>query len=391
MIADKINMFKNLLEITKDTKAKSYSFITKWKECQNFVNKVKGKKPLFILVIGSTHTALIPGISAAGQNIEQLKLTPALDADFLMFKKEEFKGNLPTSPKKIPSPVILSKAMIDLLDLDISVIDTGAFVKPQGKHISLNMGPGKCLTTGAALGEIKTDFLFQKGEKLGSNLSDYPYVVVGECVPGGTTTALSVLCALGINAFDLVSSSFPEGNNLWKNQTVKDALLANANLFSAIKKNPLKSVEYFGDPMQAFVTGFIKGAQKANLPLMLAGGSQMLAVYCLAKRVLDSELHHTVVATTSWITNDKNARTKKLAEACGAPLISSNVHFKDSKQEGLFAYELGHIKEGVGAGGLMVAADLYKDVLQEQIVNEIEKVYMQVKTPRWDVSTPNNI
>lgn len=378
MITDKGIMFKNILESAKDTKVKSYSFITKWKECQNFVNKVKGKKPLFILTLGSTQTALIPGISAAGQNIEQLKYTPALDADFLIFKKDEFKGNLPVSPKGIPSPVILSKAMIDLLELDINVIDAGAFEKPQGKHISLNMGPAKCLTTGSALGQIKTDFLFQKGEKLACNLTDYSYIVIGECVPGGTTTALSVLCALGVNAFDLVSSSFPEGNSLWKNQTVKDALLSNGHLFSSIKKNPLKAVEYFGDPMQAFVSGLIKGSQKANIPVMLAGGSQMLAVYYLSKLILDYAPHDTVVATTSWIANDKNAKTKKLAEACGAPLISSNVHFKDSKQEGLFAYELGHIKEGVGAGGLMVVADLYKDILQEDIVREIEKVYATV-------------
>ena len=36
---------------------------------------------------------------------------------------------------------------------------------------------------------------------------------------------------------------------------------------------------------------------------------------------------------------------------------------------------MGHIKEGVGAGGLMVTADLYKDIPQEEIINEIEKVY----------------
>ena len=378
-------MFKNLLEIAKDTKTKSYSFITKWKECQNFVNKVKGKKPLFILVIGSTETALIPGISAAGQNIEQLKYTPALDADFLVLKKEvgtsrdlSLHQKLPVSPDGIPSPVILSKAIIELLDLEVKVIDVGSFVKPFGKHISLNMGPGKCISTGNALGPIKTNFLFQKGEKLALNLSEYPYVVVGECVPGGTTTALSVLCSLGINAFDFVSSSFPEGNNLWKNQTVKDALLANLDLFSQIKKSPLKAVEFFGDPMQAFICGFLKGALKTNLPVMLAGGSQMIAIYYLTKTILDCDPYETVVGTTSWITNDKNAKTKKLAELCSAPVISSNVDFKESKTEGLYAYELGHIKEGVGAGGLMVAADLYKNISMEEIVKEIEKVYSQV-------------
>ena len=371
-------MFKNLIEITKDSRTKSYSFITKWKECQSFVNKVKGKKPLFILVIGSTETALIPGISSAGQNREQIKLTPSLDADFLLFKKEEFKRKVPVSPDGIPSPVILSKAIIELLDLDISVVDAGVFFKPQGKHISLNMGPAKCLTTGASLSPVKCDFLFQKGVKLATNLSNYPYIVVGECVPGGTTTALSVLCSLGINAFDLVSSSTPLGNNLWKNETVKEALLANANSFSSIKKDPLHACEYFGDPMQPFVCGLIKGAKQANLPVMLAGGSQMLAVYYLAKRVLQDDPHDTVVATTSWIVNDKNAKTKKLAELVGAPLISSNINFKESIHEGLKAYEEGHIKEGVGAGGLMMVADLYKNISQEDVVKEIEKVYSQI-------------
>ncbi len=357
---------------------KSYSFITKSKECQNFVDKTKGKKPLFVLVIGSTETALIPGISAAGQNIEQLKHTPALDADFLVSKPEEFTGKIPVSPGGIPSPVILSKAMVELLGLDVSIVDVGAFIKPERIHVDLNMGPAACLTTGLALGPVKTSFLFQKGEKLGLNLSNYPYVVIGECVPGGTTTALSVLCSLDINAFDLVNSSFPEGNHLWKNQTIKDALLNHSEKFSSIKKNPLKAIEYFGDPMQAFICGFIKGVQKANLPIMLAGGSQMLAVYYVSKLLTGFNPYDTVVATTSWITNDKNAKTKRLAELVNAPLISSNINFKESKHKGLYAYEEGHIKEGVGAGGLMVAADLYKNISQQSIIEEIEKVYSQI-------------
>ncbi|OGI08884.1 MAG: TIGR00303 family protein [Candidatus Melainabacteria bacterium RIFCSPLOWO2_02_FULL_35_15] len=371
-------MLNTTTEQISHKKIKSYSFISKSKECQNFINKVNGKKPLFILVIGSTETALIPGISAAGQNIEQLKHTPALDADFLVSRLSEFNKNLPISPSGIPSPAILSKAMIELLDLDINIIDVGAFIKPEKVHIDLNMGPGKCLTTGLALGPVKTSFLFQKGEKLGLNLSNYPYVVIGECVPGGTATALSVLCSLEINAFDLVSSSFPEGNHLWKNQTVRDALLNNADKFSGIKKNPLKAIEHFGDPMQVFLCGFIKGAQKANLPVMLAGGSQMLAVYYVSKLLTGFNPYDTVVATTSWITNDKNAKTKRLAELVSAPLISSNINFKESKYKELYAYEEGHIKEGVGAGGLMVAADLYKEITQEEIVLEIEKLYAQI-------------
>ena len=357
---------------------KSYSFINKWKECQSFVAKVKGKKPLFILVIGSTDTALIPGISAAGKNTEALKLTPALDADFLILKQEEFKEKVPVSPSGVPSPVILSKAVVDFLGLETLIVDVGAYKKPSCSHIDLNMGPAKCLTSGEALGPVKNNFLFQKGEKLVSKLQEYDYIIVGECVPGGTTTALSVLCALGIDAFSLTSSSFPEGNQFLKNQTVRDALLEHAHLFSEIKKNPLKACEYFGDPMQPFVTGLIKGAQKVNLPVLLAGGSQMLAVYFLSKIILDYSPHDTIIATTSWITNDKNAKTKRLAELTSAPLMSTKISFLDTQYDGLKAYEEGHIKEGVGAGGLMVAADLYKNLNEEQITSEIEKLYSKI-------------
>jgi uncharacterized protein (TIGR00303 family) len=371
-------MFKNLIEQVKEItehKPKTYSIITKWKDCQNFIDKVKDKKPLFVLVIGSTETALIPGISAAGQNSEQIKHTPSLDADFLILEKDKFKSSIPVSPSGIPSPAIISKVLIELLDLETNIIDAGAFFKPKCDHISLNMGAAKSITTGKALDPVKTGFLFQKGEKYATSLSSYPYVIIGECVPGGTTTALSVLCSLGINAFDLVSSSCPEGNNMWKNEVVRDALLNNPETFSAIKKNSFKSVEFFGDPMQAFLCGFLKGAQKINLPVMLAGGSQMIAVYYLAKQVLEYSPHNTVVATTSWITNDKNAKTKKLAELCSAPLLSSNISFSTSQHSGLKAYEEGHIKEGVGAGGLMIAADLYKNISSENIVHKIEALY----------------
>ena len=361
-----------------DLKTRPYTCLTKVKECQSFIDKTKGKKPLFLLVIGSTETALIPGISAAGKNVEQLKHTPALDADFLFSKDISIDKKIPVSPNGIPSPIIISKAIVELLELDICVIDVGAFIKPEGEHISLNMGPAKCISTGDALGPIKLNFLFQKGEKLLNNFLDYPYIVVGECVPGGTTTALSVLCSLGIDAFDLVSSSFPEGNNLWKNQTVRDALLKNVNVFSQIKKNPLKAMQFFGDPMQPFVCGLLKAAQKANMPIVLAGGSQMLSIYYLTSLLLEYPPHDTVIATTSWIANDKNANIKKLAEKINAPVIASNVNFKNSTIEGLLAYEEGHIKEGTGAGGLMIVADLYKDFQIQEMIEKIEGLYLKL-------------
>ncbi|KKL84983.1 hypothetical protein LCGC14_1779830, partial [marine sediment metagenome] len=53
----------------------------------DFVSKVKGKKPLFICVLGNTETAKIPGISAAGANPEITDYTPAADVEYLYFGK----------------------------------------------------------------------------------------------------------------------------------------------------------------------------------------------------------------------------------------------------------------------------------------------------------------
>lgn len=356
---------------------KTYNIVNRWKECKEFVKRVEGEKPLFILVIGSTETALIPGLSAAGKNIEALKKTPSLDADFLKFPIEKYKKDIPVSPNGIPSPVIISKAIIELLGLEVLIIDTGAFLKPECDYINLSMGSSKCISTGNALGPVKTNFLLQKGEKLANKLSNYPYFVIGECIPGGTTTALSLLCALGINAFNLISSSFPEGNHMLKNHTVQDALMKHHNLFSKIRKDPIKACEFFGDTVQPFICGFIKGAQKLEKPILLAGGSQMVAIHYLTKLILEYDPHYTIVGTTSWIAADKNANIKKLAALTEVPILSSNLNFKNSGLDGLKAYEDGHIKEGVGAGGLMITSDIYKNCTEDILIAEIEKMYIK--------------
>ena len=363
-----------------DIKSNTYSILNKWKDCSDFIQTVKNKKPLFVLVIGATATSLIPGISAAGRNTEELKLTPALDAEYLVLIQEKFNKKIPVSPSGIPSPVILTKAVLKLLGIDIVVIDAGAYIKPECEHISLNMGPGECISTGNSLGPIKTKFLLQKGEKFSQNLkSKYDYVIVGECIPGGTTTGLSLLASLGIDAFDLTSSSSPEGNHFIKNFTVKEALMNHVSKFSDIKNNPVKALEYFGDPVQAFITGFLKGTQKENLPVLLAGGSQMIAIYYLTKLMLEHSLYETVIGSTSWVANDKNAKVKRLCELTDAPFMFSNVSFSSSQFDGLKAYEEGHIKEGVGAGGMMIAANLYKNFSLDEIFNAIETEYQSVK------------
>ena len=77
------------------------------------------------------------------------------------------------------------------------------------------------------------------GEQL-AKVSDY--LVIGESIPGGTTTALGVLSALGVNAQGKVSSTLPENPHNLKAEVVAAGLKAAGEKFGSLKNNPIKAV-----------------------------------------------------------------------------------------------------------------------------------------------------
>jgi NaMN:DMB phosphoribosyltransferase len=118
-----------------------------------------------------------------------------------------------------------------------------------------------------------------------------------------------------------------------------------------------------GDPAQPALAGIAVGASRGGA-VLLAGGTQMLAVTALAER-LARELaepwqpERVLVGTTRWVAADPTASAARLAELLGAvPLVAGDLDFTASRIAGLRAYERGYVKEGVGAGGLIVAAHL---------------------------------
>jgi NaMN:DMB phosphoribosyltransferase len=91
---------------------------------------------------------------------------------------------------------------------------------------------------------------------------------------------------------------------------------------------------------------------------MLAGGTQMLAVYGLARR-LEENLDRVVVGTTRWVMDDPTGNTLELAKRLGnVPLVATQMNFSQSRHAQLQRYEQGFVKEGVGAGGMAIAAHL---------------------------------
>jgi NaMN:DMB phosphoribosyltransferase len=113
----------------------------------------------------------------------------------------------------------------------------------------------------------------------------------------------------------------------------------------------------------------------------------MLAVYALISAIaqaydLDWQPTAVVVGTTRWVAEDPTGSTVELALNIGKnsqypqmktpPLLATQLSFAHSRYPQLKAYEQGFVKEGVGAGAACIAANLYKNWQQHQLLQAIE-------------------
>lgn len=341
---------------------------------QQWLKKYQGQSPILACILGFTETGLIPGISAAGATPEDRKYTAIADAEFLV------NGVTPNPQYKLPpltagaSPVLISRAVVEAFNLPVYLFNAGLPHPPAVSAIDLGGMPANCLTTGNALPLATVKHLFEQGLDWGEKLAAATdgYVMISECVVGGTTTALSILTGLGFAATGKVNSSHPNCNHAQKWQVVQQGLQKiQENL------NPLELVAAVGDPMQIAAAGMAISASRRG-GVLLAGGTQMLAVYALARALvkqhsLEWQPKEIVVGTTRWVAEDLTGDTLGLAEEIGSvTLLASSLSFATSRYPQLQAYEQGYVKEGVGAGGCAIAAHLYQGWNQIQLLRAIE-------------------
>ncbi len=331
------------------------------------------KPGLFLLSLASTHLSDIPNLSAAGANSLACRLTPSIDSEYLMGQA----NHLPVSPDGITSPVFITKALLKKINLDVKIVDCGVFQTPQIDHIKTGAIPA-FTDTSQALSLDMVENLYAKGLSLGKIInSQYDYVVLAECVPGGTTTACGIFYLSGIDAFNLVSSSVVKGNHRLKEQVIKEKIGYAKNManLSAFEK-----ISLIGDGMQAFSLGVLNSLK--NKLVILAGGTQMLAVWELLKDIgftkNDLNLDCFRIFTTKWVASDNNGGFHKLANLVSANCEVSDFDFHESIYPGLKAYESGHIKEGVGLGAMLKLAQ-YAGLSHAQILQLIEKEYASLK------------
>ncbi|MGL5058684.1 MAG: nicotinate mononucleotide-dependent phosphoribosyltransferase CobT [Microcoleus sp.] len=353
---------------------------TQIEQGQKWLETYRKKQPIFACVLGFTATGLIPGISAAGATPRDRQFTCLADAEFLHDGPQN-RARYPLPPLIAgASPVLISRAVIEALNIPLYLFNAGLPIAPSVPAIDLGGTPANCLTSGNAL-ELKTiEHLLEQGliwgDKLAAQTKD-SYLILGECVVGGTTTALALLMGLGIQAAGKVNSSHPQCNHAQK-LAVATAGLAKAHWGMAEhKQTPLDLVAAVGDPMQ-IATAAMAVAASRSCGVMLAGGTQMLAVYALmAALAREFDLvwrpDRVVVGTTRWVSEDPTGDTVGLAkEVSGVPLLAADLSFAASSYDRLRVYDRGYVKEGVGAGGCAIAANLMANWHSNRLLEAVE-------------------
>lgn len=341
-------------------------------KAENFIDRIKDKNFLFSFVISYTETCEIPGITFAGADKDSIQYTPPADAEYLYYGSCKTIDAIPMTPDGKPTPALLTKTALESSSIPHVVINAGSKISPQLPYIQTGLSHGKNISVTPAMTNSQVSQAVNYGRIVGRTLASITdCLIIGESVPGGTTTALAVMKAFGYNA--KVSSSIPNNPVILKNQIVGMAL---ENLDS---NNPYSVIAKVGDPMIPFVTGMLSAASEIN-PVMLAGGTQMTAVLAFASKIGFNE-KNTAIGTTSYISEDESANFKSLvSEIADIPAIAVNPHLENSTFPGLKAFSEGFAKEGVGAGGSIIAYMLKTRNNSSKFLELAEKEYSRIFT-----------
>jgi len=89
------------------------------------------------------------------------------------------------------------------------------------------------------------------------------------------------------------------------------------------------------------------------------------------------------LGTTSYIIDDKSANLLEIVKSISdIPVLSINPRLEDSKFSGLRAYSEGFVKEGVGAGGSIIASMLKTGIDSQKLLELIDKEYERISSSK---------
>jgi uncharacterized protein (TIGR00303 family) len=339
----------------------------------DFIECLKSDRIKFFLTSSYTRTAEIEGISVAGAP-GLLHLTPTADMEALYYGRAKCLPAVPENPSGPPSPVLIGMSVKEMTGLPLQSINLGLRVSPKSPAITFDVEEcGSILEEKGA--DVQLEKIIDEAERFFEIIKDDADVfIISECVPAGTTTAYAVCKALGkdCDKFTVSSSHRPSCNNL-KRDVVEKALKLHGD-----RLNANDTIRFFGDNMMVF-NAVLAGKLSMDKKVVLAGGTQMLAVYAVMQELdIEAEFSNIGIVTTRWVVDDSQSDFEAFAK-----LINPEINaycpefFMASDIENLALYEKGYVKEGVGAGA-MIALAYAKGFSQKDILEKIEKSYIQL-------------
>ncbi|MGC8609017.1 MAG: nicotinate-nucleotide--dimethylbenzimidazole phosphoribosyltransferase [Thermoplasmata archaeon] len=312
---------------------------------------------IFILLAGYTEVSTIEGISSAGSSPDEMKLTPALDAEIIIKGKTISTNEPPMTPDGIPTPSIICRAAMNVSGLDAMIIDAGLTVFPRVPFFYTGLGGANKPTSDDALHEIGRSFEF--GKYIGRLLDQsYDTLIIGESIPGGTTTAYMTLRSEG---YDLKTSSSMPGDP----QDLKEDLFVESG--SRHIKSPYERMKKYGDYMMALSVSI---SSQFSGTIVFGGGTQMANVYHL-DNLMNGTDRERYVSTTSWVMRHRPETMHALVP--DSRLLVADLDFSRMKNYGLTRYEDGNVREGAGMGAASYYALLKHS--KKDLYDEIERCY----------------
>ncbi|MCJ8306002.1 MAG: hypothetical protein MJK05_03065 [Nitrosopumilus sp.] len=157
---------------------------------QNFLESVKSGKFLFSFVISYTETCEIPGITFAGADKNSIQFTPPADAEYLHYGYCKTINKIPMTPDGKPTPGLLTKTALESSSIPHLTINAGSKISPQLPFIETGLPFGKNILTQDAMTDSQVSHAVDFGRIVGRSLASLTdCLIIGESIPGGTTTA----------------------------------------------------------------------------------------------------------------------------------------------------------------------------------------------------------
>lgn len=332
---------------------------------------LKNKKASFLLACCVTKTCNIDGITQAGIP-NHIELTPTLDSEFVSFGGVASLPNIATTPKGVPTPALITRAVhtlkpfcsVEFLDLGFTTIP-----KVENKIYHFGINASDRIDNNA---KIDAKMVFESGRRFGSEYKcDGEYIILAETTPSGTTTAEATARTLGYECDGYFASTFQDAPTI-KQQVINKALTLINNDMDIFQKLSILS-----DNMIIFCSGFLLEASKSKR-VVLAGGTQMASVL-LTLNSISKYLNEKVnsdninLFTTKWIYEDRHSNIEALLNQLDFVLDSyyADFDFSLTTHPALKLYDKGEAKEGVGAGASICYAYL-QGISQAQITDTVE-------------------